>query len=326
MRKTALITGITGQDGSYLSELLLKKKYEVHGFVRNNFSYQNSKSSWRIRNFKNRITLHKVNIRDGKKIEKLLLKIKPDEIYHLAAQSYVDYFKKIKKNITLDINFNYTKTILHLLKKNNIKTKFFFAGSSEMYSNRIKSKINENNRFSPSSSYGLSKLKSYKLLKALRKNNGLHASMGILFNHESPRKDTSFVLRKISSSIAQIKNGLKKKIKLGDIKAKRDWGHAKDFVYAMWLICQQKKPEDFIVGTGKLHSVEYFAKLAFKEVNLDYKKYLEIDKTLIRKRDSKAKVANISKIKKKLKWKPKIKFKSLVKEMIKSDLKIYNKK
>ena len=126
MRKTALITGITGQDGSYLSELLLVKKYKVHGLVRKNFNVQNSKSSWRIRNFRKRIILHKVSIHDEKKIEKILLKIKPDEIYHLAAQSYVDYFKKIKKNITLDINFNYTKTILHLIKKNNIRTKFFF--------------------------------------------------------------------------------------------------------------------------------------------------------------------------------------------------------
>ena len=326
MQKIALITGITGQDGSYLSELLLKKNYKVHGFVRPNYNKNNLKSNWRIKKFKRKIFFYKVHILDEEKIKKLILKIRPDEIYHLAAQSYVDYFKKVKKNNTFDINFRFTKTILQVIKKNNIHTRFFFAGSSEMYSNKIKSKINENCRFSPSSNYGLAKLKSYKLLKTLRKKYGIHASMGILFNHESPRKDTSFVLRKISSSVAQIKYGFKKKIKLGDIKSKRDWGHAKDFVKAMWLICQQKKPDDFIIGTGKIHSVEQFAKLAFNHVKLDYKKYIEIDKTLIRKGDSRPRVANITKIKKKLKWKPNITFNNLVKDMVDSDLKRYIKR
>ncbi len=326
MRKTALITGITGQDGSYLSELLLKKNYKVHGFVRRNYNSKNLKSNWRIKSFKKKIFLHKVHIHDEEKIKNLILKIRPNEIYHLAAQSYVDYFKKVKKINTFDINFKFTKTILQVIKKNNINTRFFFAGSSEMYSNKINSKIDENCRFSPLSNYGLAKLKSFKLLKIFREKYGMHASMGILFNHESPRKDTSFVLRKISSSVAQIKYGLKKKIKLGDIKSERDWGHAKDFVKAMWLICQQKKPDDFIIGTGKIHSVEQFAKLAFNHARLDYKKYIEIDKTLFRKGDSRPRVANINKIKKKLKWKPIITFNNLAKDMVDSDLKRYNKR
>ena len=153
----------------------------------------------------------------------------------------------------------------------------------------------------------------------------MHCSTGILFNHESPRKDKSFVLRKISSSVAKIKFGLQKKINLGDIKSKRDWGHAKDFAYAMWLMCQQKKGDDYVVGTGKLHSVEEFAKLAFRFVDLNYKDFIQIDKKLIRKKDGRARKADISKIKKKLKWKPKIDFKNLVKDMVEYDLKILKK-
>ena len=225
MSKIALVTGITGQDGSYLAELLLKKKYIVHGLVRSNYKKKN-KFNWRIKKIENKLVLHKVNINRTKKIEKILIQIKPNEIYHLAAQSYVDYFKKAKVN-TMNINYTFTKLLLKLIKKNNLQTKFFFAGSSEMYGMNKGAKINERTKFNPKSTYGLSKLASFRLIKKLRSSYNLHASTGILFNHESPKKDKSFVLRKISSSVAKIKKGQQKKIFLGDIKSLRDWGTRK---------------------------------------------------------------------------------------------------
>ena len=323
MSKIALITGITGQDGSYLSELLLSKNYKVHGIVRENYEMNNSKHNFRIQSFKNELNLHKLDINNKKELENIINLIKPNEVYHLAAQSQ-DGHSFDNEFYTFNINLNFTHLVLSLVYKNNSKTKFFFAGSSEIYSKDQKKKINEKTIFDPNSAYGISKLASHYLIKSYRDNYDMHSSTGILFNHESPRKDKSFVLRKISSSVAKIKLGLQKKIQLGDIKAKRDWGHAKDFAYAMWLICQQKKGDDYVIGTGKLHSVEDFAKLAFRYVDLNYKDFIEIDKSLIRK-DNRARLANISKIKKKLNWKPKIDFKGLVKDMVDYDLKILKK-
>jgi len=321
MSKIALITGITGQDGSYLSELLLSKKYKVHGIVRSNFKSKEINHNWRIRKFQKYLNLHKIDFENFNKLENLIKRIKPTEVYHLAAQSYDGHSFK-NEFYTFNLNLNYTHKILSIVNKVNKKTKFFFAGSSEIYNKAPNSKINEKTNFEPSSAYAISKLASYYLVKNYRKNYNMHASTGILFNHESPKKDKRFVLRKISNSVARIKLGLQKKIKLGDIKSKRDWGHAKDFARAMWLICQQKKGDDYIIGTGKLHSVEEFLRSAFRYVGLNYKNYIEIDKKLIRNKDSKARLANISKIKKKLKWKPKVNFKNLAKEMVEKDLEI----
>ncbi len=315
MSKIALITGITGQDGSYLSELLLSKNYKVHGFVRKKFNNK----SWRNETLKKKVTIHRIDFNNQKELEKKIKKIRPNEVYHLAAQSYDGHSFK-NEFYTFNLNLNYTHSILSIIYKINKKTKFFFAGSSELYVKNPKKKINEKTTFNPSSAYGISKLASYYLIKSYRENYNMHASTGILFNHESPIKDPRFVLRKISKSVARIKNGLQKKIKLGDIKSKRDWGHAKDFVYAMWLMCQQKKADDYIIGTGKLHSVEDFAKLAFHSVNLNYKNYIEVDNNLKREKDSNARLADIAKIKKKLKWSPKINFKLLAQDMVWHDL------
>ncbi len=319
MSKIALITGITGQDGSYLSELLLSKSYKVHGIVRSNFNKNKLKHSWRIQKIQKYLNLHKIDFENFKKLEQLIKKIKPTEVYHLAAQSYDGHSFK-NEFYTFNLNLSYTHKILSIVNKTNKKTKFFFAGSSEIYDKNPSKKINEKTRFDPSSAYGISKLASYYLVKNYRNNYNMHASTGILFNHESPKKDKRFVLRKISNSVAKIKLGLQNKIKLGNIKSQRDWGHAKDFAQAMWLICQQKKGDDYIIGTGKLHSVKQFLKYAFKHVGLNYKKYIEIDKKLIRSKDSKARLANISKIKKKTKWKPKVSFQNLAKEMVEKDL------
>ena len=329
MVKIALITGITGQDGSYLSELLLKKKYRVHGIVRKNYKKNALKNNWRINHLKKKLTLHKVNILNFNELERLIKKVRPNEVYHLAAQpiAYLSPSYSFKNDLyTFKSNFNFTHILLSAVYKVNKDTKFFFAGSSEMYKDNFNKKISEKTPFEPKTAYGIAKLASFYLLKSYRDNLNMNASTGFLFNHESPFKDSKFVLRKISSSVARIKLGLQKKIKLGDIKSKRDWGHAKDFAKAMWLICKHKKADDYIIGTGKLHSVEDFLKMAFKHLKLNYKDFVEIDNKFKRKKDSKPKLANISKIKRVLKWKPNTKFKNLMLDMVETDLKRLRKK
>ena len=319
MSKVALITGITGQDGSYLAELLLKKKYIVHGLVRKKFNKKNINQIWKIKNIVNSLILHKIDINNYKKLSTLINKIHPNEIYHLAAQAY-DGHSFENEFYTLNTNLNFTHKILSLSRRANPKAKFFFAGSSEMYSKNIKKKIDENTFFNPKSAYGIAKTASHYLVKNYRENFNFNSSTGILFNHESPRKDDRFVLKKIAKSVARIKLGLQKKITLGDIKSKRDWGHAKDYVYAMWLINKQKKASDFVIGTGQLNTVENFLKKAFKYVGLNYKKYLRIDKKLFREKDSKARIANPKKLIKLLKWKRQFNFEKLVKDMVESEL------
>jgi GDPmannose 4,6-dehydratase len=321
MSKVALITGITGQDGSYLAELLLKKRYKVHGIVQPNFLKANKKKNWRIKNIARKVYLHKSSLEDFKKILKIIKKTKPNEIYHLAAQAY-DGHSFDNSQYTFKINLLATQCLLSAIKAYNKKTKFFFAGSSEMYGDGKKIPINEKTSFDPRSAYAITKVASYYLIKNYRDNYKMHASTGILFNHESPRRDLRFVTRKISSSVAKIKLGLQKKIKLGNLKAKRDWGHAEDFVKAMWLMVQKKVPGDYIIGTGYLNSVEDFAKNAFKHVDLNYKKYLIVDKKLKRNQDLGDRIADYKKARKILKWKPTINFKALVKNMVDEDLKL----
>ena len=324
MSKIALITEITGQDGSYLAELLLKKKYIVYGFIRKK-TLKNRKNFWRIKNILKKIKLHEIDTNNFYKLDEIVKKVKPHEVYHLAAQAY-DGHSFENEFYTLNINLNFTHKILSAVKKANPKASFFFAGSSEMYDKNIKQKINEKTNFNPKSAYGIAKVASYYLIKNYREYLNFKASTGILFNHESPRKDEIFVLRKIAKAVAKIKYGLQKKLYLGDIKSKRDWGHAKDFANAMWLINKHKSASDYIIGTGKLNSVENFTKKAFKYAGLNYKKYLKIDKKLIRKKDSKERLANPVKLIKKLKWKLKYSFEDLVIDMVKQELNKFNSK
>ena len=319
MKKVALITGITGQDGSYLAELLLKKRYKVHGIVRRAALEFEEHRLWRLRKIKNDLNLHAASLESYASLFKVVEKINPDEVYHLASQSYVtnsfdDEFS------TFNTNINGTHYILSAVKELNKKTKFYFAGSSEMFGKTDKATQNENTPFHPRSTYGISKVTGYHLTRNYREAFNIHASSGILFNHESPRRGFEFVTRKISYGVARIKKGLQKKLKLGNLNAKRDWGHAADYVKAIWLILQQKKPEDYVVGTGTEHSVEVFAKKAFKHVGLNYKDYVEIDKSLIRPSEVNALLANYSKAKKKLGWKPVITVDHLIEEMVESDL------
>ena len=320
MSKTALITGITGQDGSYLAELLLSKGYKVHGIIRRVALEDETHRLWRIKKILKDITLHSGSLESYARIFNIILKIKPDEIYHLGAQSYVDYSFEDEFS-TFSMNINGTHYMLSAVKEfADKKVKFYFAASSEMFGKVKEVPQNENTPFHPRSAYGISKVTGFHLVKNYREAYKLHASNGILFNHESPRRGFEFVTRKISQGVARIKKGLQKKIKLGNIKSKRDWGHAKDYVNAMWLMLQQDSGGDYVVGTGIQHSVEDFARKAFGHVGLNYQDHIDIDKNLIRPLEVDTLLADYTKAKKVLKWEPKMTFDDLVKNMVESDL------
>ena len=319
MKKIALITGITGQDGSYLAEFLLKKNYKVHGLVRRVALEDENHRLWRIRNLVQKITLHAASLESYASLVKIIQKIKPTEVYHLGAQSYVDYSFKDEFS-TLNTNINGTHYILSALKEFSPKSKFYFAASSEMYGKVLQSPQNEKTPFYPRSVYGISKVAGYDLTRNYRDAYNMFCCNGILFNHESPRRGFEFVTRKITHAVARIKYGLQKDLKLGNIDAKRDWGHASDYVEAMWLMLNNKKPKDYVISTGKHYSVRDFAKLAFKLVNLDYKKFIKTDKKFYRPSDVETLLGDCKKAKKELKWKPKYNFHQLVEDMVKADL------
>ena len=321
MSKVALITGITGQDGSYLAELLLSKGYEVHGIVRRVALEDEAHRLTRITHILDDITLHAGSLESYATLFNIILKIKPDEVYHLAAQSYVAYSFEDEFS-TFNMNINGTHYVLSALKQFAGKdVRFYFAASSEMFGIVQQVPQNEDTPFYPRSSYGISKVTGFHLVKNYREAYKLHASNGILFNHESPRRGFEFVTRKISFAVARIKKGLQKKLKLGNIKSKRDWGHAKDYVDAMWIMLQQEEPGDYVIGTGEQHTVEEFAKMAFAHVGLNYKDHIVIDNKLIRPAEVDTLLADFTKAKKILKWEPKISFESLVKNMVDEDLK-----
>jgi GDPmannose 4,6-dehydratase len=320
MKKVALITGITGQDGSYLAELLLSKGYEVHGIVRRVALEDETHRLWRIRKILKDINLHAASLESYASLFNIISKIKPAEVYHLAAQSYVGYSFEDEFS-TLNININGTHYLLSATKEfADSKIKFYFAASSEMFGRVSTASQNEDTVFNPRSSYGISKVTGYYLAKNYREAYKLHVSNGILFNHESPRRGFEFVTRKISSGVAKIKKGLQKKLKLGNVKSMRDWGHAKDYVEAMWLMLQQDNPGDYVIGTGKKYSVEDFAKKAFDHVGLNYKDYIVLDKNLVRPSEVDALLADSSKAKKILKWQAKISFDDLIISMVEHDL------
>ena len=320
MSKIALITGILGQDGSYLAELLLNKGYSVHGVVKKE-SYTDKKKFWRIKKILRDLVLHSHNLDNLESFYSILEKVNPSEVYHLAGQSYDGHSFK-NEFYTFKNNIDTTHYILSSINKFNNKIKFFFAGSSEMYGNVTSFPQNEETIFNPVSAYGISKVTAYLLVKSYRSQFNFLGSTGILFNHESPRRDLYFVTRKISNGVARIKKGLQKKISLGNVNSSRDWGHAKDFVNAMWLMLQQNKPDDYVIGTGKKHSVLDFANKAFAHVGLNYKDFIDLDKNLIRSEKSDNRVADCTKAKKVLNWKPKFSFDQLVSDMVESDLEL----
>ena len=324
MKKKALITGITGQDGSYLTELLLKKGYSVHGMVRRVASEDKTHRFWRLKHLLKDIIIHSGSLESYASIINIITKIKPNEIYHLAAQSYIDYAFKDEFS-TINTNINGTHYLLSAIKEFSPKTKFYCAGSSEMFGKVREIPQNELTPFYPRSTYGISKVAGYELTRYYREAYNLFCCNGILFNHESPRRGFEFVTRKITHAVARIKFGLQKDLKLGNMEAKRDWGHAEDYVQAMWMMLNKRTPEDYVISTGKQYSVRDFAKLAFKVVNLDYKKYVKTDKKLERPADVQDLLGSCSKAKRVLKWKPKYNFEGLVKDMVKADLEFVEK-
>ena len=316
MKKKAIIVGVYGQDGSYLAELLIKKKYFVYGIV-------NKVKEKKIINANRNLKTLNISINNYTQISNLIKKIKPHEIYHLGSKSFINYdFDSEFFNFNPSING--TNFLLAAIKEFSPKSKFYFAASSEIFGNPKKSPQNENTQFNPRSAYGISKLAGYHLTKNYREAHGLFACSGILYNHESPRRGDFFVTKKIAKAATRIKKGLDKKIYLGNINAKRDWGYSKDYVKYMWKSLQLKKPQDFVLGTGKLHSVKDFLKIAFKRVGLNYQKYLVIDKKYYRKENKINLIADNSVAKKKLKFKPSKSFKEMVHEMVDFELEKLN--
>lgn len=319
--KKALITGVTGQDGSYLAELLLSKGYEVHGIIRRASTFNTGRighiyvdpHSKGVKLF-----LHYGDISDAEQINNIIFNLKPDEVYHLAAQSHVRVSFEIPE-YTGDITALGTARILEAIRRSGHKIKLYNASSSEMFGS-ARPPQNEKTPFEPRSPYGCAKAYSYWMVKNYRDGYNIFASNGILFNHESCRRGETFVTRKITRGLAAILSSRQKKLYLGNLEARRDWGFAPEYVEGMWKILQQKEPDDFVLGTGQSHSVKEFVKAAFSYVGLNWKKYVLIDKKYFRPTEVENLIADTRKAQRKLKWEPRISFFDLVKIMIDADM------
>jgi GDPmannose 4,6-dehydratase len=323
MPKSALITGITGQDGSYLADLLLEKGYEVHGIVRRVALEDPVHRLWRIRHILDRIYLHAASLDSYASLFNVIEKVKPDECYHLAAQSFVSYSFEDAFS-TINTNINGTLYVLSAIMERAKDCRFYFAGSSEMFGKVKETPQTEETPFHPRSPYGISKVAGFDLTRNFRESYGMFACNGILFNHESPRRGFEFVTRKITSSVAKIKAGLEKKLRLGNLDAKRDWGFAGDYVKAMWLMLQQSEPDDYVVATNETHSVKEFAKKAFEYVDLNWKDYVVVDEMFYRPAEVHQLRGNYDKSRQKLKWGPTVNLEGLIKMMMEADLRGIN--
>jgi GDPmannose 4,6-dehydratase len=327
MSKVALITGITGQDGSYLSELLLSKKYEVHGIIRRSSSFNTGRLNdvYQDPHVDNRnLILHYGDLQDSSSLINLIRDIKPSEIYNLGAQSHVKVSFEIPES-TSDITGLGTIRLLEAIRASGIETKFYQASSSELYGSTPPPQ-NEQTPFHPRSPYGVAKIFSYWATVNYRESYGLHASNGILFNHESPRRGETFVTRKITKAVARIAAGIDKELYLGNLDAVRDWGYAKEYVEAMWLMLQQSQGEDYVIATGESATVRDFANVAFARANLDYEKYIKIDERYLRPAEVDALIGDASKAKKNLNWEPKTKWKALAELMVDADVQLLDDK
>ena len=323
-KKKALITGIGGQDGSYLAELLLEKGYEVHGIERRVALENPDYHLWRIKHILDEVTIHGASMESFARLFKVVETIRPDEVYHLAAQSFVSYSFEDEFS-TMNTNINGTHYILAAVKDLVPQCKFYFAASSEMFGKVREVPQTENTPFHPRSPYGISKVAGFELTRNYREAYGLFTVSGILYNHESPRRGFEFVTRKITQHVAKVKNGYTHPLKLGNLDAKRDWGHAQDYVKAMWMMLQQPNPDDYLIATGKAHSVREFAEKAFAYAGLDYKDHIVIDPQLFRPAEVDLLLGDSSKAQKILGWEYNRTFDDLVKEMVESDLKFLEK-
>jgi GDPmannose 4,6-dehydratase len=319
--KKALITGITGQDGSYLAEFLLSKGHEVHGLIRRSSTFNTERIDHIYvdpHETNVRLFLHYGDITDSGQLTNLIYNIQPDEIYHLAAQSHVRVSFDMPE-FTGDVTGIGTTRLLEAIRRSGIKTRYYQASSSEMFGDAPPPQ-NEETPFRPRSPYAVAKVYAYWMARNYREGYKLFAVNGILFNHESPRRGETFVTRKITKGLARIKYKLQDKVYLGNLKARRDWGYAKDFVEAMWLMLQQEEPDDYVIATGESHSVEEFLEEAFGYAGLDWRDHVEIDPRYFRPTDVDFLQGDASKAKRKLHWEPRVKFKELVRVMVDADL------
>ncbi|ACV63604.1 NAD-dependent epimerase/dehydratase [Desulfofarcimen acetoxidans DSM 771] len=317
--KKALITGISGQDGSYLAELLLEKGYEVHGIIRH-ISFEDT--GYRLSNIahiQDKIFLHGASLENQLSLYKVVKEVQPDECYHLAARSFVSY--GLDESSILTTNFNGTHHLLEAICEIVPSCRVYFAGSSEMFGYAGTSPQNEFTPFYPRSMYGISKLAGYHLVNIYRKRYGIFICTGILYNHESPRRGFEFVTRKITSTAAKIKMGFKIKLILGNLEARRDWGYAPDYVRAMWMMLQQDTPDDYIVATGRTNSVKDFVDITFKMLNLNYKDYVVTDQRFYRSGEEVPLCGDSQKIRSRLGWKTTKLLTEIIEEMVQEDLK-----
>ncbi len=323
--KKALITGITGQDGSYLAELLLSKGYEVYGLIRRSSSFNTARIEHLYKDPHENPKLKLVygDLTDSSVLSKLLREIKPDEVYNLAAQSHVKVSFEIPE-YTADAVAIGTLRLLEAIRQENLKTKFYQASSSEMFGKVLQTPQNEKTPFNPRSPYACAKVFAHEITKTYRDAYNIFACCGILFNHESPRRGETFVTRKITKAVARIKLGKQKYLYLGNLEAKRDWGYAPEYVEAMWRMMQHNEPDDYVIATGETHTVQEFVEEAFNVAGLNWKDHVKIDPKYYRPAEVDVLLGDYSKAKQKLGWEPKVKFKQLVKTMVEADLKAEN--
>ncbi len=315
MAKTALITGVSGQDGSYLAEFLLARGYEVHGMKRRT----SGESATRIDHIKDQITLHEGDLLDSHSLIELVEDVWPDEVYNLAAQSFVPT-SWAQPLLTSNVTGIGVTRLLDALRRLDHPVRFYQASSSEMFGKVRESPQRETTPFHPRSPYGVAKAYAHYITVNYRESYGMFACSGILFNHESPRRGLEFVTHKITHGAARIKLGLDHELRLGNLDAKRDWGHARDYVRAMWMMLQQDEPDDFVVGTGEMHSVREFVKTAFEALDLDWRDYVVEDPRFYRPAEVEQLLADATKARKKLGWEPTVSFEELVREMVHTDL------
>ncbi len=323
-QKVALVTGITGQDGSYLTEFLLKKGYTVYGLIRRSSSFNTQRVDHIYQDpHEKDLRLRMVygDLNDASSLNRIVKTIKPDEIYNLGAQSHVKVSFEIPE-YTGEVAALGTTRLLEAIRDSGIKTKFYQASSSEMFGQIKEYPQSEKTPFYPRSPYAVAKVYAYWITVNYREAYNIFACNGILFNHESPRRGETFVTRKITMALARIKHGIQKKLYLGNLDAKRDWGFAGDYVEAMWLMLQQDKPEDYVIATGETHSVKEFLAEAFSCAGLDWKKYVEIDKRYFRPTEVDCLIGDSSKAKRILKWTPKVGFQALVRMMVDADMEV----
>jgi len=317
--KVALITGINGQDGSYLAELLLAKGYEVHGIVRREAIEDPEHRLRNVQHLLERIKIHVGSVDNHLAVYKIVNQVRPDECYHLAAASFVSYSFDDEASVLAN-NFNSTHYLLSSIKELSPQCRFYFAGSSEMFGNADSTPQNETTRFNPRSIYGISKLAAYHLVCNYRRQHKIFACVGILYNHESPRRGFEFVTRKITSAVAKIHLGLADRLELGNIEARRDWGYSPEYVVAMHAMFNHVEPDDYVIATGKLHSVRDFLHAAFGVVNLDYRKYVHVNPEYFRPDEVVPLKGDYSKAQRVLGWRPTKTLQEIAREMVLSDI------